>query len=131
MLKEFKEFALKGNVLDLAVGVIIGSAFGKIVTSLVNDIIMPPIGLLIGGLDFSKLSIILKQATETDPALTINYGVFINNIIDFIIVAFVIFIVVKQFNRFKKEEPKVEEVTPEEILLLREIRDGLKGKDNR
>lgn len=111
MLKEFKKFALKGNVLDLAVGVIIGGAFGKIVTSLVNDIIMPPIGLVLGRVNFPDLFIALDgkkyqslAAAKDAGAATLNYGMFINNILDFIIVAFTIFIVVKQFERFKKKE---------------------------
>lgn len=136
MLKEFKEFALKGNVLDLAIGVIIGASFGKIVTSLVTDIIMPPIGLILGGIDFSKLAIILKPATDNIPAVTINYGLFLNTTIDFLIIAFVIFFIVKQVNKFKKKEEKVEnkkddkkaEKISEEILLLREIRNSLKKK---
>ena len=112
MLKEFKEFAMKGNVLDMAIGVIIGGAFGKIVTSLVGDILMPPIGKLMGNLDFSSLFIALDgkayaslDAAKTAGAPTVNYGVFINTCIDFIIVAFVIFLLVKQVNRLKKEAP--------------------------
>lgn len=125
MLKEFKEFAMKGNVLDLAVGVVIGGAFGKIVTSLVNDIIMPIIGVLTGGLDFKGLKLVINSS------LTLNYGMFIQNIVDFIIVAFSIFIFIKVINRLKRER-KVEEIvketpkTPEDILLLQEIRDLLK-----
>ena len=129
MLQEFKKFAIKGNVMDMAVGVIIGAAFGKIVSSVVSDIIMPPIGILLGGVDFSKLAITLKTATETTEAVTINYGVFANAVIDFVIIAFVIFIVIKQINRLKaKEEEKPAEpaAPPEDILLLREIRDYLK-----
>ncbi len=128
MIKEFKEFALKGNVLDLAIGVIIGASFGKIVSSLVTDIIMPPIGLLLGGIDFSKLSITLQAATDNTSAVLINYGLFINTVIDFLIIAIVIFIIVKQVNRFKKKEEKKKEETPEEIVLLRDIRDSLKKK---
>jgi large conductance mechanosensitive channel len=125
MVKEFKEFALKGSVIDLAVGVIIGAAFGKIVTSLVTDIVMPPIGLLLGGIDFSQMAWIIKAGSETAPAITINYGLFINTVVDFIIVAFVIFFVVKQMNRLKKKEVAKPVTPPEEILLLREIRDLL------
>jgi len=127
MLKEFKEFAMKGNVMDMAIGVIIGAAFGKIVTSFVSDVIMPPIGLLTGGIDFSDLAITLKEATDGASAVTINYGVFLNHVIDFLIVAFVIFMIVKQMNKLKKEE-KVEEEKkgPTEIELLEEIRDALK-----
>ena len=129
MFEEFKKFAIKGNVIDLAVGIIIGTAFGKIVSSLVADIIMPPIGVLLGGVDFSNLVITLKKATETSAAVTLNYGIFINSIINFVIIAFAIFILVKQINKFnkKKEEGKKEpEATPEDIILLREIRDALK-----
>ena len=126
MFKEFKEFALKGNVMDLAVGIIIGGAFGKIVSSLVTDIIMPPVGYITGGINFADLAIVLKKATDTSAAITINYGLFINTVIDFLIIAFSIFIVVKQLNRFKKKEEAKPVPAPEEILLLREIRDNLK-----
>jgi len=125
MLKEFKEFAIKGNVIDMAVGIVIGVAFGKIVSSFVSDIIMPPIGALTGGLDFSNLVFTVKKATDVAGAVTINYGVFISTLIDFIIIAFVIFIVIKQINRFKKKEEKKPTPTAEEVLLLREIRDSL------
>jgi large conductance mechanosensitive channel len=125
MLKEFKEFALRGNVLDLAVGVIIGAAFGKIVTSLVNDIIMPLIGLLLAGIDFKDLSFTVGDAT-------VLYGSFIQTIVDFLIVAFSIFLFVRFFNRFKrKEEEKVEEevaVLTKEEEILTEIRDLLKAE---
>lgn len=104
MLKEFKEFAIRGNVLDMAVGIIIGAAFGKIVSSLVKDIIMPPIGLFLGNVDFTNLAITLKAKSAQAEAVTIKYGVFINTVIDFVIVAFAIFIVVKQMNRLKKKE---------------------------
>lgn len=127
MFNEFKKFALKGNVVDLAIGVIIGAAFGKIVTSFVNDIIMPPIGILLGSVDFSNLVFTLKDASRDSSAVAIRYGVFINTVIDFLIVSFVIFIVIKQLNRLKKKaEEKKSEVASEEILLLREIRDSLK-----
>ncbi len=126
MFAEFKKFALKGNVVDMAVGVVIGTAFGKIVSSFVSDIIMPPIGLLLGGVDFSDLSLTLKPATDTSEAVTLNYGLFINTVIDFLIIAFAIFVVIKQLQRFKKEEKKEEKKTPEDIALLREIRDLLK-----
>ncbi len=109
MLKEFKEFAVKGNVIDLAVGVIIGGAFGKIVASLVNDMIMPVMGLLIGKVDFADLVIKLGDAAE---APTINYGIFINTIIEFLIISFSIFIVIRQLNRFKKKEEIVEAAAP-------------------
>lgn len=104
MLKEFKEFAMKGNVVDMAVGVIIGGAFGKIVTSLVNDIIMPPIGILVGNVDFSDLTLKLTQPLADGKAVTVNYGLFINNVINFVIVAFSIFMVVKGMNSLKKKE---------------------------
>lgn len=103
IMKEFKEFAVKGNAIDMAVGIIIGAAFGKIVSSMVNDVIMPPVGLLIGGVDFKNLKIILKAATAETPAVALNYGLFINNIIDFLIVAFVIFMVVKGINSLKRK----------------------------
>lgn len=112
MLKEFKEFAMRGNVVDLAIGVIIGGAFGKIITSLVNDIIMPPIGMLIGGVDFTNLFIDLSgkgytvlEEAKAAGASTINYGVFLNTLLDFIIVAFVIFLLIRQMNKMKREEP--------------------------
>ncbi len=119
MIKEFKEFAVKGNVIDLAIGVIIGGAFGKIVSSLVNDVIMPVIGLLIGKVDFTNLFISLDGTRYTSlseakeaGAATLNYGVFINTIIEFLIITFSIFIVIRQINRFKKKEEKVEEKPP-------------------
>ena len=119
--KEFKEFISKGNIFDMAVGVIIGGAFGKIVTSLVNDIIMPLVGIIIGGHDFTGLTVKVKDAT-------ISYGLFIQNVIDFLIVALCIFVVVKAMSKLKKKEEKTETpVEPsEEVLLLREIRDNLK-----
>lgn len=129
MLKEFRDFAVKGNVVDLAIGVVIGTAFGAIVNSLVKDIIMPPVGVLLGGVDFRELSVVLQEATTDTTAVTLNYGMFINTILDFLIISFTIFVVVKQFNRFKKKEEKKEEkkTTPsEEVLLLREIRDSVK-----
>ena len=126
MFQEFKKFAIKGNVLDMAVGVVIGGAFGKIVTSLVSDIIMPPIGFMTGGMDFSKLALTLKKATETTEAVNLNYGAFINNILDFVIISFSIFIIIKQINKFKKKEEEKPKETPEDIKLLREIRDSLK-----
>ena len=101
MLKEFKDFAMRGNVVDMAVGVIIGGAFGKIVTSLVTDVVMPPIGLLMGGVNFADIVITLKDAVGEVPAVTLNVGLFINTVLDFTIVAFVIFMVIKQLNRFK------------------------------
>jgi len=126
MFKEFKNFAIKGNVIDMAVGIVIGTAFGKIVSSFVSDIIMPPIGALTGGVDFSNLVITLKKASEGAEAVTLNYGAFINTALDFIIIAFAIFIVIKQINRFKKKEEEKPTTTPEDTQLLREIRDSLK-----
>jgi large conductance mechanosensitive channel len=120
MLKEFKEFAMRGNVIDLAIGLIIGAAFGKIITSFVNDILMPPIGLLLGNVDFANLFITLKgehlptlAAAQEAGAVTLNYGLFINNIIDFIIVAFAIFLVVRQINRMKKAPAPADPTTKE------------------
>ncbi len=136
MLKEFKEFALKGNVMDMAIGIIIGAAFGPIVKSLVNDVIMPPIGLLMGNVDFSNLFIALDgkdyaslAAAQEAGAATINYGVFINTIVNFIIVAFAVFMMVKVMNAAKKKEeeaPKAPPAPPAEEVLLTEIRDLLK-----
>jgi large conductance mechanosensitive channel len=104
IIKEFKEFAAKGDAVDMAVGIVIGAAFGKIISSLVNDVIMPPIGLLLGGVDFKNLKVILKAATIDAPAVTLNYGQFINTVIDFLIVAFSIFVVVKLLNSLKKKQ---------------------------
>lgn len=130
MFKEFKEFAIKGNVIDLAVGIIIGGAFGKIVTSIVNDIIMPPIGVLVGGVKFNDLAITLKEAIGDQPAVTLNYGNFIQVSFDFLIVAIAVFLMVKAINAAKRKEeekPSEEPVKPpEDIVLLREIRDLLK-----
>ena len=110
MMKEFREFAMKGNVVDLAVGVIIGGAFGKIVTSLVNDVLMPPIGMLLGGLDFSNLMITLQPPVGAAAAVTIRYGLFINTIIDFIIVAFCIFMMIRTMNRLRRKEAAPTEI---------------------
>ena len=129
MLKEFKDFAIKGNVVDMAVGIIIGAAFGKIVSSLVKDIIMPPIGLAIGGVDFSDLAIVLKEAVGETAAVTINYGTFLQTCIDFLIVAFAIFVAVKVMNSMKKQEEESPSEAPKpsnEEVLLTEIRDLLK-----
>ena len=128
MLQEFKDFAMKGNVVDMAVGIVIGTAFGKIVSSFVSDVIMPPIGVLMGGVDFSSLSWVIKEAVGEAEAVTINYGMFINTLIDFIIIAAAIFMVVKAMNNMKKEEPAEEEAPagPSEVDLLTEIRDSLK-----
>jgi large conductance mechanosensitive channel protein len=129
MIKEFKEFAMRGNVVDMAVGIIIGGAFGKIVSSFVGDVIMPPIGVLLGGVDFSNLSITLRQATETAPAVILSYGKFINTIIDFVIIAFAIFMAIKAMNSMKKKEveaPAAPPAPPADVQLLTEIRDLLK-----
>ncbi|XTZ38813.1 large-conductance mechanosensitive channel protein MscL [Salmonella enterica] len=134
MLKEFREFAMRGNVVDLAVGVIIGAAFGKIVSSLVADIIMPPLGLLIGGVDFKQFALTLRAAQGDIPAVVMNYGVFIQNIFDFIIVAFAIFLAIKVINKLKRkreEEPKAPPAPSKEEVLLTEIRDLLKEQNNR
>jgi large conductance mechanosensitive channel len=127
-LSEFKEFAVKGNVMDMAVGVIIGGAFGKIITSLVSDVIMPPIGLALGGMDFSKLALTLKEATATSEAVVISYGKFIMAYIDFLIIAFVIFMMIKAMNSLKHQKEAAPAAPPKEELLLTEIRDILKKK---
>ena len=134
ILSEFKAFAVKGNVVDMAVGIIIGAAFGKIVSSFVGDIIMPPLGVLIGGVDFSDLAIILKAATGETPAVTLAYGKFIQTVIDFVIVAFAIFVGVKALNRLKREEavaPSLPPAPSPEEVLLGEIRDLLKDPQKR
>ena len=131
MLTEFKEFAVKGNVVDMAVGIIIGVAFGKIVSSFVADVVMPPIGMALGGLDFSDLAIVLKAAEGQTAAVMLNYGKFIMTIIDFTIIAFVIFMAIKGMNSLKKEEAAAPAAPPKpsaEQLLLTEIRDALRGK---
>ena len=130
MIKEFKAFAMRGNVADMAVGIIIGAAFGKIVSSLVSDVLMPPIGRLVGGVDFSGLGITLRAATADAPAVVMKYGVFVNTIIDFIIVAFAIFLVIRALNALKKKEaeaPAVPAAPPKQEVLLEEIRDLLKA----
>ncbi len=142
MLKEFREFAIKGNVVDMAVGIIIGAAFGTIVQSLVNDVIMPPIGLALGNVDFSNLFVVLKEGVPPGPyaaladaqtagAVTINYGLFINTVISFLIVAFAVFILVKNINRLKRQQEEAPPAPPEpsnEEKLLTEIRDILRNK---
>ncbi len=131
MLKEFKEFAMRGNVVDMAVGIVIGAAFGKIVSSLVGDVIMPPLGVLLGGVDFSNLAITLKAATAEAPAVVLSYGKFIQTVVDFIIVAFAIFMVVKAMNtlkRKKEEAPAAPPAPSKEETLLTEIRDALRHK---
>ena len=124
MMTEFKEFAMRGNVIDLAVGVVIGAAFGKIVTALVDKVIMPPLGLLIGGVDFSKMAIVLKDATvdaagKDVPAVVLAYGEFINALVQFVLVAFAIFLVVKAINRMHNKPEEAPAATPEDVLLLR------------
>ncbi|MGV6988242.1 large-conductance mechanosensitive channel protein MscL [Testudinibacter sp. P80/BLE/0925] len=129
MLKEFREFAMRGNVVDMAVGVIIGGAFGKIVSSLVGDVVMPVLGIFTGGVDFKDMHIVLQQAVGETPAVTLNYGAFIQNVFDFIIVAFAIFMMIKALNKLKREQPPAEEAPAEpstEEKLLTEIRDLLK-----
>lgn len=129
ILDEFKAFAMKGNMIDMAVGIIIGAAFGKIVASLVNDILMPPLGLLLGGVNFTDLKLVMKAATDTAPAVTWNYGSFIQTAIDFLIVAFAIFMLVKAINATKKKEAAAPPPPPapsKEETLLTEIRDLLK-----
>ena len=131
--KEFRDFINRGNVVDLAVGIIIGAAFGKIVGSFVNDVLMPPIGMLLGGLDFSNISITLKQAVGGDPktAVVLRIGTFINQVIDFMIVAFAVFLVVKGFNKIRQKEaakPAAPPAPTEDQKLLGEIRDILKAK---
>lgn len=133
MMQEFKAFAMRGNVMDMAVGVVIGGAFGKIVTSLVEDVIMPPIGWLTGGIDFSKLRWVIKPADDSDPAhkiaeVAINYGSFINTIITFLIIAFAIFMVIRAMNRMQKKEEAAPAAPPADVALLTEIRDLLKNK---
>ena len=142
MFKDFKEFAMRGNVVDMAVGIIIGAAFGTIIQSLVNDVIMPPIGLALGNVDFSNLFAVLKEGVPPGPypaltdaqtagAVTINYGTFINTIISFIIIAFAVFILIRNINRLKREEEAAPEAPPEpsnEEQILTEIRDILKQR---
>jgi len=129
MMKEFRDFAMRGNVVDMAVGIVIGAAFGKIVSSFVNDVLMPPIGVALGGVDFSDLAMTLKEASGDVAAVTLNYGSFVQTVIDFIIIAFAIFMVVKAMNRMKKKEEEKPAAPPEppaDVALLTEIRDLLK-----
>jgi large conductance mechanosensitive channel len=141
MLKEFREFALKGSVLDMAIGIIIGAAFGRVVDSLVKDVIMPPIGLMLGNVDFANLFAVLKQGSVPGPyltveaaqkagAVTVNYGVFLNNVITFVVVAFAVYLLVRSINRLRRQqEAKSKEAPPppEDVVLLREIRDALQA----
>ena len=129
MVKEFKEFAMKGNVVDMAVGIIIGGAFGKIISSFVGDVLMPPIGLMLGGVDFSSLALTLKPGAEGVQPVLLKYGIFINTVIDFLIIAFAIFMVIKGLNSFKKKQEETPAAPPEppaDVKLLTEIRDLLK-----
>ena len=128
LLSEFKTFAVRGNVIDLAVGVVIGGAFGKIVGSLVDQIIMPPIGLATGGVDFSSIKIVLKEAAEKQPEVAIGIGTFINVIVQFTIVAFAIFLLVQGVSALKRKEEAAPKPPPDDIVLLREIRDLLKAR---
>ena len=132
MMKEFRDFAMRGNVVDMAVGIVIGAAFGKIVSSFVNDVLMPPIGTLVGGVDFSQLSMTLKEASGEVAAVTLNYGSFIQTVVDFVIIAFAIFVMIKAMNAAKRKEevappppPEPPKASAEEVLLA-EIRDLLK-----
>jgi large conductance mechanosensitive channel len=138
MLKEFREFAVKGNVMDLAIGIVIGAAFGRIVQSFVDDVLMPPLGLLLGRVDFSEMFVVLKhgamemryptvEVAKQAGAVTLNYGRFINTIVSFVIVAFAVFLLVKAVNRLRREKEEAPAAAPpEEVLLLREIRDALR-----
>jgi large conductance mechanosensitive channel len=130
MTSEFKDFAMRGNVVDMAVGIVIGGAFGKIVSSFVSDVLMPPIGIMMGGVDFADLSIVLQAAQGEVAAVTLNYGSFIQTVVDFIIIAFAIFMVVKAMNNMKKKEEEAPAEPPKpsaEVELLTEIRDSLKN----
>jgi large conductance mechanosensitive channel len=129
MMSEFRDFAMRGNVVDMAVGIVIGGAFGKIVASFVNDVLMPPIGMALGGVDFSDLAVTLKEAVGDTAAVTLNYGAFIQTVVDFIIIAFAIFMVIKAMNNLKKKEEEKPAAPPKpskEETLLTEIRDLLK-----
>ena len=130
MMSEFKNFAMRGNVVDMAVGIVIGGAFGKIVSSFVSDVLMPPIGMMMGGVDFSELAVVLKEAAGEAAAVTINYGSFIQTVLDFVIIAFAIFMVVRAMNNMKKKEEEAPAEPPKpsaEVELLTEIRDSLKN----
>lgn len=130
LLQEFKEFAMRGNVVDLAVGIIIGGAFGKIVSSFVNDVLMPPLGLLLGGVDFSDLAITIKEAQDKAPPVLLKYGLFVNTLVDFIIVAFAIFLLIKAINTLRRQEPAAPAAPPRQEQLLEEIRDLLKNRNS-
>jgi large conductance mechanosensitive channel len=128
LIDEFKQFAMRGNVVDLAVGVVIGGAFGKIVTSFVNDVLMPPIGLLLGGVDFSDLAVTLRAAEGEAPAVLWKYGAFVQSVVDFTIIAFAIFLVVKAMNSLQKKQEAAPAPPPPEVVLLTEIRDSLRKR---
>ena len=130
LIQEFEDFAMKGNAVDMAVGIIIGAAFGKIVSSLVKDVVMPPIGLMLGGVDFTDLKITMKAAEGAIPAVTLNYGLFIQTMVDFLIIAFAVFLLVKAINTLKKTKEETPEipVKSSQELVLEEIRDILKSK---
>ncbi|CAG9432320.1 large-conductance mechanosensitive channel protein MscL [Providencia alcalifaciens] len=134
-LKEFREFAMKGNVMDMAIGIIIGAAFGKIVSSLVADVIMPPLGLIIGGVDFKQFSLVLREAEGSVPAVVMNYGMFIQTVFDFVIVAFAIFMAIKVMNKVRREKEDAAPAEPAapttEEVLLSEIRDLLKEQNKK
>lgn len=133
LLKEFREFAVKGNVVDMAVGVIIGAAFGKIVSSLVADVVMPPLGLLIGGIDFSHFHMVLREGIDKDPAVTLKYGAFLQAVFDFLIIAIAVFALIKVVNRLRRQQEQAPPTQkpappPRQEVLLEEIRDLLKGQ---
>jgi len=128
MLQEFRDFAARGNVVDMAVGVIIGTAFGKITTALVNDVLMPPLGMVLGGVDFADKAIVLRAATETDPGVAVKYGVFVNTVIDFLIVALAVFALVKAINAMRKKEEAAPPGPTKDQELLTEIRDALRAR---
>ena len=128
IIQEFKEFTLRGNVVDMAVGIIIGVAFGKIISSFVGDIVMPPLGLLVGGVDFSNLAYVLKAAEDSQPAVAIGYGKFIQSVLDFTIIALAVFLVIKMINSLKKKEQQMPDVPSNEERLLAEIRDTLRNR---
>jgi len=132
LISEFKAFAVRGNVVDMAVGIIIGAAFGKIVSSFVDGVVMPPLGLLIGGVDFTDLAIVLKDAVGDTPAVLLRYGAFIQTVVDFVIIAFAIFMAIKAINQLKRKEAEAPSAPPapsKEELLLTEIRDLLKEQN--
>ena len=128
MISEFKTFAMRGNVLDMAVGIVIGAAFGKIVSSFVSDVLMPPVGVLLGGIDFKTFRLTLRPGIDDAAAVTLNYGVFLQTVVDFLIVAFAIFLLIRAVNAMQRKQqaaPAAPPVPPEEVILLREIRDAL------